>query len=91
MKAKTLIAIATLISASVSSAAEFATANKSGGQIRLTNAKCGETSLVAYTFEPEGYVTYGCWFLSNDMVHVTWSNGDVRVYPASLFMAIGGK
>jgi hypothetical protein len=88
---KTLIALALLISVSVSSAAEFAIANKGGGQIRLTSVQCNESSLIAYAFTLEGYVSYGCWIIRNDLIHITWDTGDRRVYLASEFQPIGGK
>jgi len=77
--------------ADVAVAVEFYIPNDAGGQIRLTDEKCNSSTLRAYAYTLEGHVIYGCWIYKDDMVHVHWPGGDMRVYPAGLFKSNEGK
>jgi hypothetical protein len=56
--------------------------NQGGGQIVLTDIKCRTMSgMVAYGTHPNNSTLFGCWFLDDIFVHITWSDGDTRSYP----------
>lgn len=55
--------------------------NKAGGEIVLTDIKCKSMSgMVAYGTHPSGATQFGCWFVDDIFVHITWSNGETRSY-----------
>jgi hypothetical protein len=60
--------------------------NGSGGLIVLTDTKCtAKEGLVAYANDSTGRTWMGCWFPEDSFVFITWSDGDIRTYPYSIF------
>lgn len=77
------------ISISTAYATEYAAPNKGGGEIRLTEVTCKNPSMsVVYSFLSNGRGMYGCWFLKDQMVHITWSDGDSSIFPAANFREV---
>lgn len=86
---KLITALLLSIGISNAYAVEYATVNKGGGEIRLTSVPCkNQTSWVLYSYTKEGNSSYGCWFISGDMVHVTWSDGGNSIYPTKYFSKV---
>lgn len=86
---------AVLVAVSMSAnALEYAAPNKAGGEIRLTSADCpnkGKPWAVMYSFGSSGSVSYGCWFITDDTVHVQWQDGGSSVFRANTFKPVGSK
>ena len=62
--------------------------NRAGGTIALTDVstqKCGSTSRAAYSTSPSNETAWGCWFLDDLMVHITWLDGKTWSYPVESF------
>lgn len=71
---------------------EYSMPNKAGGEIRLTAAKCPtkgkENWSVMYAFSSGGGATYGCWFIVNTLVHVSWEDGTNSIFRANDFTRV---
>lgn len=81
--------LATLILAAAPAfAGTVATAtNNSGGILVLTDVKCeGKNTLVAYTTSSMGNTLFGCWFLDDNFVLISWADGDIRSYPFGIWV-----
>ena len=90
---KLITALLLAIGISMAHAQEFYAKNAGGGQIRLTMANCpekGQNWFVSYIMSPNGKALYGCWALISDNIHVTWDDGDKRIYPAAAFDVVPG-
>lgn len=70
-------------------ATEYAATNKGGGEMRLTEVPCKNPNMsIIYSFSKTGQAMYGCWFYKDQMVHVTWSDGDSSIFPAESFREV---
>ena len=83
---KLLLALSILVSCNAQ-ADTWATNNNGGGQIVLTQTRCSDSSntSVAFSQLKNGQTLFGCWFTSDGFVMITWSDGDIRTYPAENF------
>ena len=62
------------------------TENKAGGTVILTDVPCKNGSgYYVYSQSPTASTQFGCWWSDDAMVHITWSDGDVRSYPFNIF------
>ena len=60
--------------------------NDSGGIMVLTDVSCRDGSgYHMYSQSPNYRTMFGCWWSDSSMVHVTWSDGEVRSYPLGLW------
>jgi len=60
--------------------------NDNGGIMVLTDVACKDGSgYHMYSQSPSYRTLFGCWWSDNSMVHVTWSDGEVRSYPLALW------
>lgn len=89
------IAALLAISASLAHAnTEFSMPNESGGEIRLTTAKCTdrgrESWFILYAYSAKGTAIYGCWFANGGLVHVSWSDGTTSIFKATNFTPVKG-
>lgn len=69
----------------VCNADTVATARNSGGGLMvLTDVDCnGNRGFVAYSSHPSFRTQFGCWWSDNSMVHITWTDGEMRSYELS--------
>lgn len=72
-----------LLLATTANADTIATAeNNNGGLLVLTDVQCKEKkTLVAYSTNKNNQTLFGCWFLDDSFVFITWNDGDTRTYP----------
>lgn len=86
---KLLIALA-FIPALAQAEASFELKNQSGGKMVLTDIKCTNSNgYVAYSTMPNNTTLTGCWSADSEYVHILWSDGDFRSYPAKAWTFIG--
>ena len=65
----------------------YATPNKNGGEIVITDKPCkGYKNLrYAYSYSDTGKTFSGCWSLIDDRVHLIYDDGTVYTYSAESF------
>ena len=82
------LALTLLLACASVQADTVATANnRAGGTTVLTDVPCKkEGGFYAYSQVPTGNTQFGCWWSDDAMVHITWSDGDVRSYPFNVFV-----
>lgn len=73
-----------LLAAAAAQAGVFATSkNTAGGMMVLLDEKCNDRAgYIAYTQASGAATIFGCWLFDGKMIHIRWSDGDVRSYPA---------
>lgn len=83
---KRLVLIAALVAAPAF-ADSWATPNKAGGEIVITDRQCpGYPNLMqAYNYGSGGRSLSGCWYLDHDMVRVVWDDNTTYAYSVSGF------
>lgn len=83
--------LSALLFAVAAQAAVFATAkNNAGGMLVLLDEKCtNKPGYIAYTQASGMPTMFGCWLWDGKMVHIRWSDGEVRSYPAGLWIIEG--
>jgi len=60
--------------------------NDNGGIMVLTDVPCkGEGGYHIDSQSPNYRTLFGCWWSDSSMVHVTWTDGEVRSYPLSVW------
>ena len=60
--------------------------NDNGGIMVLTDVSCRDGSgYHMYSQSPNYRTLFGCWWSDSSMVHVTWSDGEIRSYPLALW------
>ena len=82
------ILLALLIIFSYNSHADtWTTTNDGGGQIVLTQTVCSQNKNTSVVFSQlnNAKTMFGCWFVTDGFVMVTWSDGDIRSYPIEIF------
>jgi hypothetical protein len=75
--------------AGVAHAEYWTSPTERGGEIVLTTTKVANTSTnkscrgmsIAYVVTSSQTVIYGCWFVSQDKIHVIYNDGSNLVYP----------
>ena len=67
--------------------------NGGGGGIALLDLPCKSVpnSFVAYSYLPDGRSVLGCWSAGGNRIFIQWSDGDMRSYPATDFIAKPAK
>ena len=83
---KRLLLIAALVAAPAM-ADSWATANKNGGEIVITDRACrGYKNLrFGYSYSEGGKTLNGCWTIIDDRVHFIYDDGTVYTYPLTSF------
>ena len=60
--------------------------NDNGGIMVLTDVPCkGDSGYHMYSQSPNFRTLFGCWWSDSSMVHVSWTDGEVRSYPLQLW------
>ena len=81
---KKLIAIALLCCTAAQADTAATMTNANNGITVFTDIPCtGGKGYIAYAQSPVSSTLYGCWWSDDMMVHMTYSDGDLRSYPFS--------
>ena len=81
---KKLIAIALLCCNAAHADTAATMTNANNGITVFTDVPCNAgKGFITYAQSPTSSTLYGCWWSDDIMVHVTYSDGDVRSYPFS--------
>ena len=83
-----LIALLLILVSPVSAEILATLENEAGGKIVLTNTQVDacKNGFAAYATSPRGNTQWGCWFVDEDFVHITWlDDGNTRSYETSEF------
>lgn len=83
-----IAALAVSFSAQAQQVDHLEARNEGGGKIVLTlrhSDTCTGNLLVAYASHPQTSTLFGCWMISDDLVHIIYSDGEVRTYEPAVF------
>jgi hypothetical protein len=83
-----LIALLLLITSQASATILATLDNKAGGKIVLTNTQVDtcKNGYAAYSTSPTSNTSWGCWFVDEEFVHITWlDDGNTHSYEINEF------
>lgn len=81
--------LAVLLGSPVQAAVVATMSNEAGGKIVLMDdtIEACDGSYTAYSTSPKNQTIWGCWFVDDEFVHITWKeDNQTRSYPVGDFV-----